>query len=155
MGGPSRFGPRRHPVPKEDEARIVEIVESAFQREIARSKRFELVADEGPDVLTLHGRLIDVVSYVDADRPDRGDLVLESVGEATLVMELRDSLSQAALARIVDRQAGDRMSPVARSRGSATRASLDTWKEVERVAAQWALRVRMGLDEAPNWSLGN
>ncbi len=65
----------------------------------------ESVADEAvPDVLLIRGALLDVVSYVPPDNiSGRGSVFLSSVGEATLVIELRDSITNAILARAIDR----------------------------------------------------
>jgi hypothetical protein len=142
-------GRREFPVSEQQEARLVEIVASAFREELARSERFELVEENGPDVLTLWGGLLDVVSFVPPQRADRGDIFLSSVGEATLVIELRDSQSHATLARIMDRRAA------ARSTTNLTRSSsVANWAEVRRLARQWATLVRTRLDEAPDWRLG-
>lgn len=150
-GGAARRGSGRaeFPVSEQQEARLVEIVSSAFREELARSERFELVEENGPDVLTLWVGLLDVVSFVPPERPGRGDIFLSSVGEATLVIELRDSQSHATLARAMDRRAAGRAS------GTVTRSSpVTTWAEVRRVAQQWARLVRIRLDEAPDWRPG-
>jgi hypothetical protein len=142
-----RSGRGEFPVSEQQEARLVEIVATAFREELSRSERFELVEEDGPDVLTLWGGLLDVVSFVPPVRPGRGDIFLASVGEATLVIELRDSLSHATLARIMDRRAASRStSSVARS------SSVTNWAEVRRLARQWATLLRTRLDEAPDWS---
>ena len=62
-------------------------------------------ANPGPDVLTVWGGLIDVVSYVPPEKMGNSDIYLRSVGEATLVLELRDSQSNAPLVRVIDRRA--------------------------------------------------
>ena len=53
----------------------------------------------------IRGGLIDVVSHVPPETVGRSDIYLKSVGEATLVIEISDSESNAPLVRIVDRRA--------------------------------------------------
>jgi hypothetical protein len=70
------------------------------------------------------------------------------VGEATLVIELRDSLSHATLARILDRRAAGRTSSAAAS------SSVSNLSEIRRVARQWAALLRRRLDSADAWRVG-
>jgi hypothetical protein len=101
--------------------------------------------EKGPDVLTLWGGLIDVVSFVPPERAARGDVFLSSVGEATLVIELRDSLSRATLARVMDRRAASRT-------GTAMSSNpVTNWAEVRNVARRWANLVRTRLDASVDW----
>ena len=149
-GGGSRRGSsgrREFPVSEAQEARLLDIVATAFREELARSERFELVDEDGPDVLTLWGGLLDVASFVPPNRAGRGDIFLSTVGEATLVIELRDSLSHATLARILDRRAAGRTGSVAHS------SSVSNWAEVRRVARRWATLLRTRLDNAHSWRL--
>jgi hypothetical protein len=142
-----RSGQRAFPVTEAQEARLVEILVSAFRRELARSERFELVETKGPDVLTLWGGLLDVVSFVPPERPGRSDVFLSSVGEATLVIELRDSLSHATLARVMDRRAATRVGTTPLS------SPVMNWAEVRRVSRRWATLVRTRLDASAHWRL--
>ena len=135
------------PISEAQEAQLVEIVAGSFREELARSERFELVEANGPDVLTLWGGLLDVVSFVPPQQAGRGDVFLRSVGEATLVIELRDSLSRATLARVMDRRAANRVSSVSFS------SPVTNWAEVRRVAREWARLVRTRLDAAADWKL--
>ena len=82
--------------------RLSEIVSTAFEKELAKSERFELTEETGPDVLLVWGGLLDVVSYVPPERGGRDLVFLRRVGEATLVVELRDSESNKTLARLAD-----------------------------------------------------
>jgi hypothetical protein len=140
-------GRREFPISEAQEARLSDIVATAFREELARSERFELVDEDGSDVLTVWGGLLDVASFVPPERPGRGEIFLATVGEATLVIELRDSLSHATLARILDRRAVNRMGSMARS------TPVTNWAEVRRVARQWATLLRTRLDNAHDWRL--
>jgi len=133
------------PLTPEQKERLRSIVRDAFRTELAQSQKFQLVDEPGPGVLMIWGGLIDVVSYVPPDAVGRGNIYLNSVGEATLVVELRDSESNAVLVRIVDRRAAQGMGPNARS------TSVTNWSEVQQVARTWASQLRQGLEEATTW----
>jgi len=147
-GSRGSSGRREFPVSQAQEARLIDIVATAFREELGRSERFELVEEDGPDVLTVWGGLLDVVSFVPPNRSGRGDIFLSSVGEATLVIEIRDSFSHATLARTLDRRAAGRTSSTVRS------STVSNWGEVRQVARQWATLLRTRLDNAHDWRLG-
>ncbi len=136
------------PLTEKQQARLRSIVSEAFKSELAKTKRFLLVDQPGPDVLTIWGGLIDVVSNVPPAATGRDEIYLTSVGQATLVMELRDSESNAVLVRIVDRRAAQ----FSDSTPLAMRSSpVAGWSEVRRLARSWATRLRTSLDEAATW----
>lgn len=118
-----------------------EIIEQTFTTELAASDRFELVSRPGPDVLLVYAALLDVVSNLPPEPAGRGDIYIRQVGEATLLLELRDPMSDAVLARAIDRRAaagsGDLFIPTNRAA---------TTREVRRLAEFWARRLREGLE---------
>ncbi len=128
------------PLNAEQKARLANEFGAAFRRELSRSEHFRITEAVGPDVLKVRAGLLDVVSRVPPDAAGRTDLYLESLGEATLMIELVDSESGTVLLRAIDRQVipgpgGDRGSnPVT------------SWQEVRRLADTWAGRLRDGLD---------
>ncbi len=135
----SRGGP--YEVTEDQKARFEQTVTDAFRQELARSERFMIVDEPGPDVLMIRGALLDVVSYVPPDNiPGRIDVYLTSVGEATLVIELRDSITGAILARAVDRDAADDMVGGLESNRVTNRA------EIRRVVQRWARSLREGME---------
>jgi hypothetical protein len=142
--GGSRNRTREFPISERGQQDLSDIMENAFRRELARSSRFELTEAVGPDVLTVWGGLLDVVSFVPPERPGRSDIWLRSVGEATLVIELRDSQSNATLARIVDRRAAEQTST------GTVANTVTTTAEVRRLATNWARLFRQRLDQAPS-----
>ena len=75
----------------------------------------------------------------------RSNIYLSSVGQATLVIEIRDSESNAVLVRIIDRRAAQNIGPAQRS------TSVTNWSEVQQLARTWAAQLRTGLDEATTW----
>ena len=122
-------------------ASLTEIVSAAFRGELEKSKNFTVVDGPGPDVLIIVGGLHDIVSRVPPDMVGRGDIYLSSVGEATLVLEARDSLSGETIYRAVDRRSAERAG------GTMIVANTVTSRaEVRRLAQRWASRLREGLD---------
>ena len=114
------------------------------------AQRFELTEETGPDVLLVWGGLLDVVSFVPPAASGRGDIFLQRIGEATLVVELRDSSSNATLARVLDRRAAERTSGAMMASHTVTNTA-----EVRRLARRWARLLRQRLDEAPTLRHGD
>ena len=94
-------------ITEDQKTRFESIMRSAFREELAKSEHFTIVSEPGPDVLLVRGALLDVVSYVPPEPMGPSDVYLSKVGEATLVLELRDSITEAILARAVDRRAAE------------------------------------------------
>jgi hypothetical protein len=132
------------PVKEENKERLSRELREAFERELGELERYEIVSSPGPDVLLLTGAVIDVVSNVppdiDSARFGRGGVYLTSVGDAVLVIELRDSESGEILARAADRRAAE--SPFAFEVNSVS-----VWTEVRRLASYWASLLRRRLEE--------
>jgi hypothetical protein len=118
------------------------LVNDVFREEMQKIKRFTIVDEPGPDVLLVRGRLLDVISRVPPDPVgSRSYIVLGSVGEATLVLELRDSESGTILARSADRRAAENVSGMGNRSNSVTNSA-----EVRRLVRFWATRLREALD---------
>jgi len=123
-------------------ARFEELVSEVFREELQMIERFEIVDEPGPDVLAVVGALLDVVSYVPPDPVGgRSYVFLSSVGDATLVLELRDSETGTILARSIDRRAAEPLSATLQDSNRVTNAA-----EVRRLIRRWATRLREGLD---------
>ena len=135
------------PLSESAKQRLSQIMEDAFRSELARSSQFELTEEPGPDVLTIWGGLYDVVSFVPPTQAGRGDIWLRSVGEATLVIELRDSRSNATLVRILDRRAANQTS------SAVAVSTVQTTAEIRQLANRWARLFRQRLDQAPSLSI--
>ncbi|HSG59490.1 MAG TPA: DUF3313 family protein [Woeseiaceae bacterium] len=136
----SRGGP--YEVTEEQKARFEATMREAFLEELAKSENYTFTSEPGPDVLLIRGGLLDVVSYVPPDAiGGRVDVYLSQVGEATLVLELRDSITEAILARAVDRRAAEDFAGLQESNRVNNRA------EVRRLAQTWARMLRERLDE--------
>jgi len=146
-GSGSRFANKGFPVSPSAQTRLADIMRDAFEQELARSKRFALTEEIGPDVLTVWGGLLDVVSFAPPQQAGRNDVFLRRLGEATLVIELRDSESKATLARMMDRRALERT-----NRGGMRSNSVNNWGDVRRLAISWARLLRQRLDDSPTLS---
>ncbi len=121
--------------------RLIDTVSEVFSEELQQSEHFTITDEPGPDTLVITGALHDIVSRVPPEDVGRSEIWLRSVGEATLIIELRDSLSNEVVYRAVERRAAE--SPG----GTMIRANTaTTWAEVRRWARRWAVRLREGLD---------
>lgn len=141
----SRVGSRsatEFPIDERDKERLPQLARDAFEGELSKLERYELTVQPGADVLLIRGALLDIVSFVPPDRPGRRRVLLRSVGEATLVLELRDSLSGEILARAADRASGDQG-----GLGISVQFRGDVRSEVKRVLRDWARLLRRRLDE--------
>jgi hypothetical protein len=129
-------------VTEDQKAALRQIMVEAFLDELGQSEVFTLVNEAGPEVLLVRGALLDVVSFVPPEPVGgRSDIYLSKVAEATLVLELRDSITEAILARSVDRRAAESAFDFSQS-NRVTNAH-----EVRRLASYWARRLREVLDE--------
>lgn len=116
----------------------------AFGEELGQLQNLELVTEPGPDVLGLNVRVQDIVASGPGRRVGamgRASFAVETVGELTLVIELRDAESEEVLIRAFDRRA---VEGAAMLSGDSI---ISTWEGIERLVARWASRTREGLDE--------
>jgi len=135
----SRGGP--YEVTEQQKAGLRAIVGEVFLAELSKSEHFTIVSEPGPDVLLVRGTILDVVSYVPPEPIGPGAIYLSKVGEATLVLELRDSITDAILARAVDRGVAEDMTRVSKS-STVTNTAM-----VKRLVGSWARLLRERLDQ--------
>lgn len=129
------------PISDKDRQKFEDVVSEIFNEELAKSARFTMTDQPGPDVLIIRGAMLDIVNRVPPERAGRHDVYLSRVGEITLVLEVADSLSGETLARAAERRAAERPG------NQAVRASpVTSWQEVRRLARRWATKLRDGLD---------
>lgn len=126
-------------------ARLIEEVSAVFAEELAKSERFSTADSPGPNTLIIGGGLTDIVSRVPPEYVGRSEVFLSTVGEATLVLEISDSLSGEVLFRAVDRRAAERAGGTQATRST----SATNWAEVRRLARRWGTKLREGLDALP------
>mgnify|MGYP001815170439 CR=1 FL=1 len=121
--------------------RFEELLRKEVSEELAKSERYTIVTEPGPDVLLIRGGLLDVVSFVPPEPIGRNEVYLSRVGEATLVLEIRDSVSEAILARAVDRRAAE-------DKGTGFNKSnrVTNSQEIRQVIRFWARTLRERLD---------
>jgi hypothetical protein len=123
---------------------LVETVNEIFDEEIANSTRFEVTDTKGADVLIIRGGLHDIVSHAPPELMGRGEIYLRSVGEATLIIEILDSMSGEVIYRGIERRSAERPGSESMIMNSVT-----SWAEVRRLARDWAVTLREGLDSVP------
>ena len=124
--------------------RLDEEVTTVFQEELARSERFTQTEEPGPNVIIIRGGLHDIVSRVPPEHVGRSDIFLSSVGEATIVLEVVDSMSGEVIARAVERRAAQRPGGQ-----MILMSTVTTWSEIRRLARSWATKLRQGMDGLP------
>jgi hypothetical protein len=125
----------------ENKERLEALMRAEFVEELANGEHFEIVTEPGLDVLVIRGGLLDVVSFVPPETVGRSDIYLSRVGEATLVLEIRDSVTDAILVRAIDRRAAEDFGGTLMESNRATNSA-----ELRRLARHWATTLREGLD---------
>ena len=136
-----RRGETEFPLTEAQKDRIREVFAAAFREELEKLENLEIVDEPGPDVLLVRGALLDVVSRVPPEPIGRVDIYLDSIGQATLVIELIDSQSETVLVRAVDVRAAEQQGIAFASSPVTNRA------EVRRLARSWAQLLRRRLEE--------
>jgi hypothetical protein len=137
------LGPNDHfAVTPEQKVRFQEQMGAAFTEELALSEVFTIVTEPGPDVLLIQGILLDVVSFIPEQRAGRSEVFLSRIGEVTVVLEIRESVSGAILARAVERRAAENAGATMSRSNTVTNSA-----EFRRIARRWATVLREGLDE--------
>ena len=121
--------------------RVKEAIREVMSEELRQVKNYTITDEPGPGVLKVTMGLIDVVSRVPPERISaRSSYYLSDLGSAVLIMEIRDSRTNEALARIAD---GRNVQPlVAKESNPVTNLM-----EVKRSVRVWGRRIRTGLDE--------
>jgi hypothetical protein len=128
----------------EEAADAMERVRSGFGEIFAEAYRragYQVVTQPGADVLRLRTGVLNL--YVNApDQPTAGRVRSYSIeaGEATLVIEARDSMSNALLGRAFDRRLAGENAP-------ALRTSVSNRADFEQMFHYWARASVRGLDE--------
>lgn len=127
-------------IDEETKATFEAEIGGVFLEEVSASEVYTIVEEPGPDVLKIGVALLDVVSRVPPQADGRSRVFIDSVGEATLVLEIRGSMSNTVYARAVDRRAAQQRSQMVESNRVTNTA------EVRRLGRRWGQIVREGLD---------
>ena len=136
-----RSGTREFWICDANRERLIETVTGVFREELVNSQHFTITEERGENALIVVGAMHDIVSNVPPETVGRSEIWLSSVGEATLVIEARDSLSGKTVFRAIDRRRAEQVSNTGIRSNSVT-----TWTEVRRLARRWATRLVEGLD---------
>lgn len=144
-GARARSGQSEFPVSDQAKQRVSALMNETFTEELGRLQRFKVVDGPGPDVMIVRGALLDVVSFVPPEPVGRGDIFISRVGVLTFVVELRDSESNAVIARAVDRRAADRPANTMQASNTVTNRA-----DVRRLARRWATWLRESLETLPD-----
>ena len=112
----------------------------AFSEEVSASDVYQVVDEAAADVLQIGVALLDVVSRVPPQAATQPRVYIESVGEATLVLEVRGSMSNTVYLRAVDRRAAQQQSGMIESNRVSNSA------EIRRLGRRWGSIVREGLE---------
>ena len=145
QAGRARSSDTKFWISDEDRARLEEETSAIFAEELQNSTRFEVTDTKGDDVIIIRGALHDIVSRVPPDMVGRGEVWLSSVGEATIIIEVIDSMSGEVIFRAAERRAAE---PGQGTTGVRSN-SVTTWAEVRRLMRRWARTLREGLDSIP------
>lgn len=130
----------------QDAQQIAQAARSGFETIFAaafKAKGYDVVASPAPDVLRLAPAIANL--YINAPLPTAGPGVSRTytveAGEATLVLEVRDSTTGALLGLAVDRSATRRSSPVTLTTSTSNRA------DFENLFRRWADICVKGLEQ--------
>ncbi len=136
----SEFG-----ISEKDREEFQRIVREAFLDEIQKAKNFELVEDIDRNTLVMRGAVLDIISRVPPETVGRSEIYLNSIGEATLVMELIDAGTGEVVALVAERRHLQRggssgmpantVTIIADIRGWARRAAMTLRKELDDAIA--------------------
>jgi hypothetical protein len=124
-------GASEFPLTRQQKQELELLITQEFDRALDRLELTE-VSEPGPDVLRVRGFMLDVVSSLPPDTTDRIDYHLDSIGQATFVVELIDSESNSVLVRALDTRAAALPGTTRRAGAAATQA------EVRLLVARWA-----------------
>lgn len=133
-------------ISEEGRAKFEEIVSETVQKELNRSKQFEIVDVVGPKTLLVRALILDIVSNVPPNVGRQANVHLSNMGEATFIFELIDAETGVIQARAGDRryiQPPSRMNQL----NSAPTTSATVWNDVEMWARDQAQTLRKLIDK--------
>jgi hypothetical protein len=135
------------PVPERNRERIAKDFDEIFREELADNERFTLVDAPGPGVLLVRPALRDIVSRVPPEEPVGASRVyVDTVGEATLVVEIVDSATGRALGTATDRRTAAPAGSIG-DFGAVRANAVGAGFEVRRLAHRWARNLEKRLEQ--------
>jgi hypothetical protein len=123
-------------------ARFEGLFQEAFEKQFAASESFSLVDEPGADVLEVQGRIVDLIVEVPPEPTGRSRAYAKQAGAMTLILDVRDSLTDEPLARFADRRVVSNTAGFHLSRQTTT----STTAELRRTFGRWARLLRDALD---------
>jgi len=129
------------PLSEKQKRRLEAAVRETFLDELKKAEHFEFVTEPGVGVLSLSGALLDVISSVPPEPIGRSGFYLSELGQATLVLELRDSQSGEVFVRTIDRRTAE---PAFIQESNV----VSNMAEAKRAFRRWGAIMREGLDKS-------
>lgn len=132
------------PLSTEQKERFRTLLDKGFRAELVDLKNLALTDNPGPAVLDLYVRVQDISATVPprtVGSTGRSQIALQALGEATLIIELRDSQSEEILARVFDRRIIDGIAVAQKQAGPVT-----SWEDVDTVCVGWAVSAKNSLE---------
>ena len=130
------------PVSDDSKLELRMLFRETFRMDVAEVERYEITELPGRDVLIVQGFLVDVVSHVPPESAGNFSTTLRSTWEATIVLELRDSMSHEMLARTVERELP-----------TGTIDSSDLRRETRQLTIRWSRLLCERLEEVSEISV--
>jgi hypothetical protein len=128
------------PLSDSQKSQLETAVRETFESEFRKFEHFVVTDKPGRETLKMIVTLIDVVSRIPPEPFGRGSIYITDLGEATLVVEVFDSVTDEILARVTDKQ---NVEPViVRESNPATNL-----QEVRRSVRRWGTTLRKSMDE--------
>jgi len=131
---------QQFPLDEGQKQRFQEVLANAFSLELPKLQNLDIRDEPGAKVLELTVRVENITATVPTGQGMPIGFALTAVGEATLILELRDSQSEQILARGVETRAVQGAA-LGQGGGFVTR-----WEDVEKLCARWASTARSRLD---------
>ena len=126
-----------------DARKITDMARQGFQDILAKAYAaagYQVVTEDGYDVLQIRTALINLtITTPDTKSPVRSRTFSADAGQATLVVEARDTMTGAILGRAVDRR-------IAGDNGPWERNSVTNRADFERLFETWAKKSVTGLE---------
>lgn len=135
------------PVGERERAALARTFDEIFRDELGDNPRIALTDQAGPGVLVVKPALRDIVSRVPPEEPPgRSDVLLDSVGDATLVVDFVDGASGTALGTATDRRTAEPAGAMG-GFGGVQSNKVGTGQEIRRLARRWAMSLERRIEQ--------
>lgn len=128
------------PLSDRQKLQLEEAVRETFRSEFKKFDKFVVTDKPGRGTLKVKLGLIDVVSRVPPEPMGRGNIYISDLGQAMLVVEVYDSITDEIFARIADEK---NVEPVVMLKSSPG----TNLQEVRRSVRRWGSTIRKAMDE--------